>query len=82
MIGEIGGTQRNSLQSISRNTSPKPVVSYIAGKTAQPASAWGMQALYLGQHGDAESKIRAPQRVGVPVATMPHEVPQLLRDLL
>ena len=66
-----------------RDNITKPVVSYIAGKTAPPGKRMGHAgAVISGKSGTAESKIAALNAVGVQVATMPHEVPKLIKDVL
>ena len=83
MIGEIGGNAEELAAEYIRDHITKPVVSYIAGKTAPAGKRMGHAgAVISGNTGTAESKIKALNAVGVPVATMPHEVPKLLADLL
>jgi succinyl-CoA synthetase alpha subunit len=43
MVGEIGGSAEEDAAAFIAATSRKPVVAYIAGVTAPPASAWGMR---------------------------------------
>lgn len=83
MIGEIGGNAEELASEYIKEHITKPVVSYIAGKTAPKGKRMGHAgAVISGNTGTAESKIKALNSVGVPVATMPHEVPALLKDLL
>jgi len=83
MIGEIGGNAEELAADYIKEHVTKPVVSYIAGKTAPPGKRMGHAgAVISGRSGTAESKIDALNAVGVQVATMPHEVPGLLNDIL
>ncbi|HPR42368.1 MAG TPA: succinate--CoA ligase subunit alpha [Candidatus Methanofastidiosa archaeon] len=83
MIGEIGGNAEELAAEYIKEYISKPVVSYIAGKTAPPGKRMGHAgAVISGNSGTAESKIKALNAVGVQVATMPQEVPDILRNLL
>ncbi|MEM4290760.1 MAG: succinate--CoA ligase subunit alpha [Candidatus Caldarchaeum sp.] len=83
LIGEIGGDLEERASEYIRETSyPKPVVAYIAGRTAPPEKRMGHAGaiISLGA-GDPESKIRALEKAGVPVASTPSEVVRLLRTV-
>ncbi|HHN81181.1 MAG TPA: succinate--CoA ligase subunit alpha [Methanomicrobia archaeon] len=83
MIGEIGGDAEERAAEFIREHVSKPVVSYIAGRTAPPGKRMGHAgAVISGSSGTAEAKIKALNAVDVPVATMPHEVPEILREML
>jgi succinyl-CoA synthetase alpha subunit len=67
LIGEIGGkTEELAAEYISATRYPKPVVAYIAGRTAPPGKRMGHAgAIIMGSAGTAESKIEAFRRAGV-----------------
>ena len=63
-----------------KNNISKPVVSYIAGRTAPPGKRMGHAgAIIHGSSGTAESKINALTDAGVSVAKMPSEIVDLVR---
>lgn len=77
MIGEVGGT----LEEEGAASTDLPLVAYIAGVTAPPEKRMGHAgAIVEGGCGDAASKIRGLQRMGIPVASRPSEIPSLIRD--
>jgi succinyl-CoA synthetase alpha subunit len=81
MIGEIGGNdEERAAQFISRNIT-KPVVAFIAGKTAPPGKRMGHAgAIIEGIGGTASEKVAALQEAGVKVALHPEAIPKLLSD--
>ena len=83
LVGEIGGTaEEDAAEYIKRDVS-KPVVAYIAGRTAPPGKRMGHAgAIITRGMGTAESKIRAFEEAGVPVAKFPTDVPNLLQNIL
>ncbi len=79
MIGEIGGTDEQKAADYIREHMTKPVVSFIAGRTAPPGRTMGHAgALIEGGVGSAEDKIKALQTAGVKVAMHPEQIPDLL----
>jgi succinyl-CoA synthetase alpha subunit len=83
LIGEIGGNdEENAAEYISRKLT-KPVVAFIAGKSAPPGKRMGHAgAIIEGSMGTAESKINRLISVGVQVAQHPEEIPDLLKQAL
>jgi succinyl-CoA synthetase alpha subunit len=75
LIGEIGGTdEEEAAEFISAHMS-KPVVAFIAGRTAPPGRRMGHAgAIVSGGSGTAEAKVAAFEAVGVPVAETPGTV--------
>lgn len=81
LIGEIGGNAEEMAAKYIRDTRyPKPVVAFIAGRTAPPGKRMGHAgAIISGDSGTAESKMKAYASAGVPVAERPSEIVKLLR---
>ena len=79
LIGEIGGSdEERAAQFIAEHTT-KPVVAFVAGRTAPPGKRMGHAgAIVEGSSGTAMEKIAAFQAAGVPVAGHPGQVPDLL----
>ncbi len=80
LIGEIGGNAEElAAQYIAETNYPKPVVAYIAGKSAPPGKRMGHAgAIIMGSTGTAESKNDAFAKAGVPVAEKPSDIVKLL----
>ncbi|KKK96826.1 hypothetical protein LCGC14_2658870 [marine sediment metagenome] len=80
VVGEIGGDAEEILaQRIIDSNFKKPVVAYIAGRSAPKEKRMGHAgAIVYGNYGSAESKISMFNKANVPVAKRPIEVPILL----
>jgi succinyl-CoA synthetase alpha subunit len=83
VIGEIGGVEEEKVAELfKKGELSKPIVAYIAGRTAPPGKAMGHAgAIILGETGKAESKIKAFEDAGIPVAKLPSEIPDLIKGL-
>jgi succinyl-CoA synthetase alpha subunit len=83
LIGEIGGNlEELAAEYISREKYSKPIVAFIAGRSAPPGKRMGHAgAIITGKAGTAESKIEKFKNAGVKVAEKPNDVPRLLPKL-
>ncbi|MEN3044941.1 MAG: succinate--CoA ligase subunit alpha [Candidatus Hydrothermales bacterium] len=83
LIGEIGGTDEEDAAEYIKKNLKKPVVAFIAGRTAPPEKRMGHAgAIIEGGKGTAESKINALKEANVSVATLPSEVAILVKNKL
>lgn len=79
LIGEIGGTDEERAADFVASEMTKPVVAFVAGRTAPPGKRMGHAgAIIQGGTGTAAEKIAALEAVGVKVARYPGEIPDLL----
>ena len=83
MIGEIGGSDEEIAAEYIKKNLSKPVVAFIAGQTAPPGKRMGHAgAIISGGSGTAAEKIAALNKVGVPIAGSPTEIPAVLKELM
>jgi succinyl-CoA synthetase alpha subunit len=83
LIGEIGGTDEQRAAQFIVEQMNKPVVAFIAGRTAPPGKRMGHAgAIIEGGEGTAEEKIKAFEAVGVKVAELPEEVADIVAELI
>ena len=79
LIGEIGGSDEERAARFIAERMTKPVVAFVAGRTAPPGKRMGHAgAIIEGGTGTAAGKIAAFEAVGVPVAEHPEQIPDLV----
>ncbi|HYA70996.1 MAG TPA: succinate--CoA ligase subunit alpha [Thermoplasmata archaeon] len=81
MVGEIGGTAEEDAAEYIRHHFTKPVVAYIAGRSAPPGKRMGHAgAIITRGKGTAETKVAALEAAGARVAKFPYEIPALIAE--
>jgi succinyl-CoA synthetase alpha subunit len=83
MIGEIGGTEEEAAAAFVASSVTKPVVGFIAGRTAPPGKRMGHAgAVISGGTGTAEAKMDAMRAAGIAVCDGPHLLGKTMKETL
>jgi succinyl-CoA synthetase alpha subunit len=83
LIGEIGGTDEEEAALFIKKNMTKPVVAFVAGRTAPPGKRMGHAgAIIAGGSGTAAEKVAAFEKAKIKVAESPAEVATLVKEEL
>jgi succinyl-CoA synthetase alpha subunit len=83
IVGEIGGTdEEDAAAMIAQRGFTKPAVAFIGGRSAPEGKRMGHAgAIVSGSSGTAQAKVQAFEKVKVPVANSPADIPDLVRSV-
>ncbi|MFX0006405.1 MAG: succinate--CoA ligase subunit alpha [Promethearchaeota archaeon] len=83
LIGEIGSDEEEKTAEYIKNHVSKPVIAYIAGKSAPQGKRMGHAgAIISGDFGTAQGKIKALSMAGVHIADLPWDIPHVIKRFL
>jgi succinyl-CoA synthetase alpha subunit len=83
LIGEIGGTAEEEAAAYIRQHVKKPVVAFIAGRTAPPGRRMGHAgAIVSGGKGTAQDKMKALAEAGITVCESPAVIGETMKSIL
>jgi succinyl-CoA synthetase alpha subunit len=83
LIGEIGGADETNAAAWAKANVRKPIVAFIAGRTAPPGKRMGHAgAIISGGEDTAESKIAALKAAGIAVAESPPTIGEAMAGVL
>lgn len=83
LVGEIGGSSEEEAAEFIASSMSKPVFAYLAGRSAPPGKRMGHAGAIIERgRGTFESKVKALNAAGVEVASLPTEVPGMIKKVL
>jgi succinyl-CoA synthetase alpha subunit len=83
LIGEIGGTAEEEAAAYVKAKMNKPVIAFVAGRTAPPGKRMGHAgAIISGSSGTADAKMTALRAAGIAVAESPAEIGETVAKVL
>jgi len=83
LVGEIGGSDEELAAEYIQSHVSKPIAGYIAGQTAPKGKRMGHAgAIISGGSGKAENKIKALEKVGVRIASLPSDMGNMILSAL
>ncbi len=83
MIGEIGGTAEEEASEFVKNNMKKPVIGFIAGKTAPAGKRMGHAgAIISGGKGTASEKLKTMEKNGIYIADNPSVIAETVNKAL
>jgi succinyl-CoA synthetase alpha subunit len=83
LVGEIGGSSEEEAAEFIASSMSKPVFAYLAGRSAPPGKRMGHAGAIIERgRGTFESKVKALNAAGVEVASLPTEVPVMIKKIL